>query len=226
MNGGIVALVPVRSLTSGKTRLASAMAQHEREALTRRMITKVILSALSSEAIVSVVVVSPDSEALELSAAVDPRVVPVLQGEDQPGLLAGLDIGRAKAETIGASGLLVLFGDLPLLDGDDVRNIVRRAVPVVIAPDRHGTGTNALLLRFSGSNSCSQFQFQFGEGSYRRHVAEAHGLGLDVATSISAGTAFDLDTPADLEELLSDPRWIESKAALATRTESPMERAS
>lgn len=225
MNGGIVALVPVRSLAGGKTRLAGAIGQEVRELLTRRMVTKVIRSALSSDAIVAVVVVSPDNQALDLAVTVDPRVIPVHQDADRPGLLAALDIGRCRAEKIGASGLLVLFGDLPLLDGADVRNIVRRAVPVVISPDRHGAGTNALLLRFSGSESCNQFQFQFGEGSYRRHVAEAHRLGLDVATSISAGTAFDLDTPADLEELLSDQRWV-GGMDLHIAPEDVMERAS
>ncbi len=226
MSGEIVALIPIRSLTAGKTRLASALSIEERTALTKNMVTGVIRSALSSESIHSVVVVSPDPAALAFAASTDHRVVPVLQSEQKPGLLMGLDIGRAKAMSLGASAVLVIFGDLPLLEGIDVRNIVRRAVPVVIAPDRHGTGTNALLLRFSGSESCNHFEFQFGEGSYDRHVAEAHRLGLDVATSNAAGTAFDLDTPSDLAELFSDPRWSESEIAKEIAAGSPLEHAS
>lgn len=226
MKGGIVALVPVRSLTDGKTRLSGLLPPEARTRLTGLMLTRVIRSALSSHAIVAVVVVSPDPEALAFATNLDSRVIPVLQGEDQPGLLAGLNLGRSRAEAIGAAGLLVLFGDLPLLDGDDVRNLVRRAVPVVIAPDRHGTGTNALLLRLSSVAPCNHLQFQFGEGSYRRHIAEAHRLGLDVATSISAGTAFDLDTPGDLKELLADPRWADSDAARELADHLPLEQAS
>jgi 2-phospho-L-lactate/phosphoenolpyruvate guanylyltransferase len=226
MNGGIVSLIPLRSLTTGKTRLSSTLSAKARGFLTREMATRVIISALSSQAVMAAVVVSPDPEALAFASAIDPRVVSLTQPPSEPGLLAALQLGRLHAESLGASGLLVLFGDLPLLDGADVRNIVRRAVPVVIAPDRHGTGTNALLLRFSDRVAGSTFAFQFGEGSYHRHVAEADRLGLDVATSISAGTAFDLDTPADLDELLGDPRWAGSEAANRLAVESWLERAS
>lgn len=226
MSGGIVALVPIRSLTTGKTRLAGALSIDERAALTKFMVAGVIHSALSSESIHAVVVVSPDPDALVFAANTDSRVVTVLQSEQTPGLLMGLDVGRAQAMSLGASAVLVIFGDLPLLEGIDVRNIVRRAVPVVIAPDRHGTGTNALLLRFTGPESCNQFEFQFGEGSYDRHVAEAHRLGLDVATSIAPGTAFDLDTPADLKVLFDDPRWSESEIARVIAAHSPLEHAS
>jgi 2-phospho-L-lactate guanylyltransferase len=224
MSGGIIALVPVRSLAAGKTRLAGSISPQARESLTRRMARNVIASALSSEAITTVLIVSPDEAALAL-ASVNPRVVPLRQPAEPPGLIAALDQGRAHAESLGASGLLVLFGDLPLLNGDDIRNLVRRAVPVVIAPDRHGTGTNALFLRLSAIAPDDRFEFQFGEGSYARHVGEAHRLGLDVATSISAGTAFDLDTPADLDALFAHPRWTQTDDTESIQ-EIPLERAS
>jgi 2-phospho-L-lactate guanylyltransferase len=213
VNGGIVALVPVRSLSSGKSRLAGVLDPTGRERLMRRMVTGVIEAAFCSEAITDVIVVSPDDDVLVLTSGMD-RVTSLRQPYDQPGLLAGLDIGRSRADAMGATGLLVLFGDLPLLTGADVRHLVRRAVPVVIAPDRHGVGTNALLLRLSAVPAGERFEFQFGDGSYARHVGEAHRLGLDVATSISAGTSFDLDTPADLTRLLDDHRWSSSDAAL------------
>lgn len=222
MSGGIVALVPVRSLSAGKSRLAGTVTPRVRESLMRRMVANVVDSALGSEAVASVVLVSPDDAALAFAHA-DSRIVPLRQSSDRPGLLSALDQGRGYAESHGASGLLVLFGDLPLLGPDDVRNVVRRAVPVVIAPDRHGAGTNALFLRLSAIPPGERFEFQFGEGSYGRHVAEAHRLGLDVATTVSAGTAFDLDTAADLEALQSDTRW---RLEIAEIPGIPLERAS
>src|SRR6476646_2016307 len=105
MTGGIVALVPLRSLTAGKTRLAGVLSAAARESLTRQMVTGVIRSALSSDAIVGVVVVSPDADALALAGETDPRVMPVLQPSDTLGLLAGLDVGRRRTEELGASGL-------------------------------------------------------------------------------------------------------------------------
>lgn len=225
MSGGIVALVPVRSLSAGKTRLASVLSPDARESLMRHMVTGVIRAAFSSEAVTGVVVVSPDEDVLEMVAAI-PRVTAVRQPADMPGLLPGLDLGRTTADALRASGLLVLFGDLPLLEGSDIRHMVRRAVPVVIAPDRHGSGTNALLVRLSAVPAGERFRFQFGDGSYARHVAEAHRLGLDVASSLGAGTSFDLDTPADLDELLDDPRWKYSDAARDVLAAAPLLRAS
>ncbi|MGI8476080.1 MAG: 2-phospho-L-lactate guanylyltransferase [Thermomicrobiales bacterium] len=208
MNGAIAAIVPIRSLAGGKTRLAGVLTPSQRETLTRSMVQRVIAAALSSDAIASVIVVSEDPAALALARAVDPRVIGLAQdGSGHPGLLGALDQARAYADVRAVSGLLVLFGDLPLLDGDDVRHLVRRDAPVVVAPDRHGAGTNALLLRHTAADpGPNAFRFQFGEGSYARHVAEAHRLGFDVATSISAGTSFDLDTPDDLDLLREEPR--------------------
>lgn len=224
MSGGIVALVPVRSLAAGKTRLAGFVTPHARESLMRRMVVNVIGAALNSAAIDEIVLISPDDAALALATGVA-RVTPLRQPADRPGLLPALDQGREYAETRGASGLLVLFGDLPLIDRDDVRNLVRRAAPVVIAADRHGQGTNALFLRLSAIPAGERFAFQFGEGSYARHVAESHRLGLDVTTSTGSGAAFDLDTPADLAALLTDPRWTIDDFANST-LEHPLERAS
>jgi 2-phospho-L-lactate guanylyltransferase len=161
----------------------------------------VIAAARESTAIEAVAVVSPDPAALELAANLGPDVYPVTQSAAEPGLNAAIEIGRRWAAARGASGILVLFGDLPLLTGADVRNLVRRDAPVVLAPDRHGSGTNALLLRLGRSPDGRPFTFHFGAGSYAAHVAEAHRLGLEAATSISSGTALDLDTPDDLQVL-------------------------
>jgi 2-phospho-L-lactate/phosphoenolpyruvate guanylyltransferase len=204
VNGGVVAVVPIRSLTGGKTRLAGILPPEARAALTRRMLRGVVDAALASGTVASVVVVSPDPAALALAASLNPAVVPLAQDAGAPGLNPAIAAGVRFAAERGAAAVLVLFGDLPLLTGDDVRNLLRRDAPIVLAPDRHGTGTNALLLRLDASAEDGRmFAFQFGLDSYARHVDEAHRLGLDVATSVSAGTALDLDTPEDLRRVLS-----------------------
>jgi 2-phospho-L-lactate guanylyltransferase len=73
---------------------------------------------------------------------------------------------------------------------------------VVLAPDRAGTGTNALLLRPPRS-----MPFAFGAGSYARHLMLAREHGVAVATYRAAGTAFDVDRPADLAELRAGGLW-------------------
>jgi 2-phospho-L-lactate/phosphoenolpyruvate guanylyltransferase len=202
MTGGLFAIVPIRSLRHGKTRLDGALLPPARSALIKRMLLGVAAALTESEAVERVGVVSPDPEALALASTLGSAVEPVAQEVTAPGLNPALEAGRDWATAHDAGGLLVLFGDLPLLTAGDVHHIVRRDAPVVISPDRHGTGTNALLLR---NGAALDFEFLFGPGSYERHVEEAHRLGLEVATSVTPGTAIDLDTPEDLRLLGLEP---------------------
>lgn len=203
MNGDVVAIVPVRSLRQGKTRLATVLSPEARAALIRTMARGVLESALASGTVAHVLVVSPDPEALAFAASFGPAVTPVLQQPENAGLNAALDQGVLLAQERGAAAVLILFGDLPLLTPRDIRNLLRRDVPVVIAPDRHGSGTNALLVRLAAlPPGGPRFVFRFGTESYARHVEEAHHLGLEVATAITAGTACDLDTPEDLASMM------------------------
>lgn len=194
---GVVAVIPIRSLTTGKMRLAATIADAERRSMIVGMLDRVVAAARGSGVLDAIAVVSPDPEALALAGTMGVAAIP--QPTDRPGLDAAIDLGRAWALERQATAMLVLFGDLPLITPDDVRNLVRRDAPVVIAPDRHDQGTNALLLRLGASGR--EFRFQYGAGSKQRHVDEAHHLHLEVATAVAMGTAFDLDTPDDLATL-------------------------
>jgi 2-phospho-L-lactate guanylyltransferase len=207
--GNVVALVPIRSLAEGKSRLSGALSPEAREALTRRMLRRVVRAALDSGAVGTVLVVSPDPAALALAVVEGPGVVPLRQDRHRPGLNGALDQGRDWVAARHAAALLILFGDLPLLTTDDVRNLVRRDAPVVLAPDRHGTGTNAMLLRLGRFTEGDEpFRFAFGPDSYAHHVDEAHRLELEIATALTPGTAFDLDTPDDLRLVMGDGLWV------------------
>ncbi len=114
------------------------------------------------------------------------------------GLNANLHAGLDYAKRAGARRVLVLAGDLPLLTADDVRQMVN--VPsgtVVIAPDRHGRGTNALSLPLPQAD---EFVFAFGPDSLRRHAQEATRLGLLMTAIHSPGLARDIDEPEDLPD--------------------------
>ena len=202
LTGHTVALVPVRSLTSGKTRLAGALDGIERSTLIREMLGGVVSAALASGVIGRVIVISPDDDVLSLAGQLAPDLISLRQATDPPGLIAALDQGRGFAADRGAEAMVILFGDLPLLSADDVRAMVASQADVVISPDRHGEGTNALLLRFNPATRgpSDSFRFQFGEGSFRKHLAEAVRLGLATQTVVTAGTSLDVDTPADLAE--------------------------
>ena len=102
----------------------------------------------------------------------------------------------AAHETLDDSGLLVIHADLPLLSVDDVEALLGAAVSgCALAPDRHGTGTNALALSRFGP-----FDFSFGDGSLDRHIKTAKGKAAIVRRT---GLAFDIDTPDDLDAALA-----------------------
>ena len=204
MSERTVAIVPIRSLTGGKTRLASVLSVDERRDLIKSMLMQVTRAALESDLLSHVIVISTDPDALDFATSLDPRVFPSRQGST-PGLLSSLDQARAETISTGSTSALILFGDLPLIEPVDVRLLMRAAAPIVIAPDQRGTGTNALLLRDGALNA---FVYQFGTDSFPRHMAEAARLGVSPAISRSPGTLFDLDTPEDWRVLSVSPANI------------------
>ena len=188
-------IVPHRGLAAAKTRLAPVLDDGEREALARHLLQQVL--RVAHEACGDVVVITP-SETLEpLVAASSARLV-VQRGM---GLNAGLEQARGEAIANSVTTLVILHGDLPNLLTDDVAALVE-ALPeaggVAIAPDRAGTGTNALALRPPDA-----IPLRFGVGSFAAHVEEARAANVPLIEVHRPGLAFDLDTPADLA------RWIE-----------------
>jgi 2-phospho-L-lactate guanylyltransferase len=106
--------------------------------------------------------------------------------------------GIARAEVDGADCVVLLPGDCPLLDPRELDRLLT-ALPasyVAIVPDRHGTGTNALVLA-----PPSAIEPAFGEGSCARHVAAARQAGVPFAVEELPSLALDLDTPADVVAL-------------------------
>jgi len=146
----------------------------------------------------------PEEMARQLGEAPNPTVLP--QPETLTGLNAALELGREWARAQGFTAMLVLPGDLPLLDAADVHTMALSDASVVIAPDRHGEGTNALFLRLDLEEGEHRFAFAFGTGSFRHHRSEARRLGLDHATMSAPGIALDLDTPEDWLDLPADVR--------------------
>ncbi len=111
-----------------------------------------------------------------------------------------------QARTVSAvnrfGAILVLFADLPLVNGTDVTEFATAEGQIVIAPDQNGIGTNGLVLR-RGDVNLDSFAFQFGIDSFRSHVDESRRLGIEPTIVTSSGLAFDLDTPEDLSNLIS-----------------------
>jgi 2-phospho-L-lactate guanylyltransferase len=103
------------------------------------------------------------------------------------------------AKEYGADGVLILPADLPLLTIEDVQSLIKAAKDppvIVLVPDRHGEGTNALLVRPSGL-----IEYDFGPNSFQRHQLQAEQLGARVEIRTIPSLGLDLDLPEDLEHL-------------------------
>jgi|SRR5579885_2257702 2-phospho-L-lactate guanylyltransferase len=188
------ALVPVKTLTSAKSRLAAHLPPHERETLVLDMLCHVLSVLRASEVLEKIVVVSPDERVLERARSWGAQAWPEEAVGHNPALLAAAT--RIRAE--GASALLTISADLPLLRVTDIRALVSRAAdhPIVIAPSREGTGTNALLTR-----PPLAIPYLFGPNSFHRHVQAAGQRQLSVSIYYSTGLAWDIDTIDDIHEL-------------------------
>jgi 2-phospho-L-lactate/phosphoenolpyruvate guanylyltransferase len=190
----VYAVVPVKDLWGTKSRLEPILNPGARAGLTLYMMGRVV-AALHGSGVENVGVVSPDR--IVLDEAEKRGAAPLRQ--ESRGLNPALEEGRRWAMERGASALLVLPADLPLLDVEDVRAVlggIGEGTSVVISPDAARVGTNALLLRPPDA-----LPFIFGLNSYEAHLRAARERSLDVRICERPHLAFDLDTADDFARL-------------------------
>jgi 2-phospho-L-lactate guanylyltransferase len=186
------AVLPVKRFYAAKQRLAGGLDGEQRRSLAGAMVADVLEAIGAARTVERTIVVSGDPIAQELAAAAGAEVVP--DPEDGGHVEAAL-AGIARAEVEGASQVVLLPGDCPLLDPRELDRLLT-GVPeryVGIVPDRHGSGTNALVLSPPGAIVPA-----FGEGSCERHVVAARAAGVPFEVERVPSLALDLDTPADL----------------------------
>ncbi len=188
------AIVPVKPLRRGKSRLAATLTDNERADLNRMLLERTLRTLIDLKEVEEVLVVSRDSSALALARDLGARTV---QEDGAPSLNTALKRATVVAQVYASRGVLVVPADLPLLAREDILALLERAVDppvVVIAPDRREMGTNALLLY-----PANLIEYDFGGDSFRRHCERARKAGarLEIVSLPSLG--LDLDLPEDLE---------------------------
>jgi 2-phospho-L-lactate guanylyltransferase len=182
-------------MAEGKSRLAAVLEPPARARLNRRLLAHTLgVTARWYGDLSRCVVVSPCPEARAAAARLGAHVVAEAAGA--AGLNAAAALGAARAFEHGALSILVLACDLPCLTADSLAALADCAGPaanMVIAPDRSGAGTNAILV-----SAQPPFEFRFGERSCARHLALAAERGWQASLCRRAELEFDLDTPEDL----------------------------
>jgi len=192
------ALVPIRGLETAKTRLGEDLDAEERLALVTQLLRRTLGAARDARGIAGTIVVTMDPAA----AGIAKELHAVGLVERAPGLNQAIEAARSVAVARGATAVLVLPADLPsvsarvldeLLDVAASRARSRGRRPLVaIVPDRHGLGTNALLVSPPGAIDPA-----FGDSSRAAHEARAAAAAADWL-ELDGPLALDLDTPADL----------------------------
>lgn len=188
------AIVPVKPLRSGKSRLAGTLTENQRTELNRALLQHTLETLAEVRAVDGVLVISRDPHALTVARAQGARTV---QEHGQPQLNAALQRATVVAKVYATRGVLVLPADLPLISKEDILELIKRAAEppvVVIAPDRHGKGTNALLISPPGL-----IEYDFGERSFQRHCERAKNAGARLEVVELPSLALDLDMPEDFE---------------------------
>jgi 2-phospho-L-lactate guanylyltransferase len=188
------AIIPVKTLSEAKSRLAPHLTRYERERLALDMLRHVVQTLCASQEFEVVTVVSPDSRVLEKARIWGARA----RVEEQHGQNPALHMAALRELSEGATALLTISADLPLLTTGDINVMVDRSTrfDVVLAPSLDGTGTNAILAR-----PPLVVPYLFGVNSLGRYVQASRQRGLSSTFYPSRGLALDIDTIEDVREL-------------------------
>jgi len=188
------AIVPIKRFRSAKSRLAGTSASGLRPALAEAMLTDVLSELTHAGRLELILVVSGEPAAAHIARDFGAVHIddPADAGHSEAALL-----GIAHAKATGATTVALLPGDCPLVRSAEIdATLAGFGGGVAVIPDRHGSGTNGLVLSPPGAIAPA-----FGPGSRERHLELAREAGVRGSVIEISSLALDLDTGDDLLEL-------------------------
>lgn len=197
------AIVPVKRFGASKQRLLGVLDREQRAAIVKAMLTDVFAALGRARRVDRIVVVTGEGRAERIALGAAQRMktpLEVMRDPSDDGHSEAATLGIVRARALGAECVALLPGDCPLLDASELDGALdrMREGAVRVVPDRHGTGTNALLMAPPDAIGPA-----FGPGSRERHLARAEGAGHATELERLDSLALDLDTPEDLSELIA-----------------------
>ena len=210
-----VAVLPIKTFARAKHRLADAVDVPDRRALAEAMVGDVLEALSAVRGLDRIIVVTAEPRAAEAARGAGAEIV---HDGEEAGQSAAAALGVESALAAGAERALLVPGDCPALDPAEVDGLLSRQgrAGVVIVPDRHGAGTNALLL-----SPPAVIVPSFGPGSFARHAARAHAAETVVRVAELRSLGLDVDTPDDLRALRAA---LTARPGAAPRTRALLER--
>jgi len=195
------AIIPVKRFGDAKQRLLTTLDRPQRAALVKAMLADVLEAVTAAAQVERVIVVTSEGRAERIALHHARRVatpIEVLQEQGDRGHPEAATLGIVRAKALGADCVALLPGDCPLLDSGELDAALERMHPgrVGVVPDRHGTGTNALLMSPPDAIGPA-----FGPDSCARHADRAERAGHEVVVESLVSLALDVDTPEDLDAM-------------------------
>ncbi len=206
------AVLPVKRFALAKQRLGAGLDGSLRRRLAEAMVTDVLEALVQVSGLARIIVVTGEPDVL--LAAQHAGAIVVDDGA-QPGQSQAAARGVTRARSEGMQRVLLIPGDCPTLDPTELARLLepRAEREVVIIPDRHGSGTNGLLL-----TPPDVIAPGFGPGSFERHRDRAERTGVRWRTERPPSLLLDIDTGEDLrllrERLAAGSPWASRARAV------------
>ncbi len=227
------AILPVKRFSQAKQRLGQSVADPLRRDLARAMVGDVLSALRDCAALERTIVVTCEESVAAAARYLGAIVVPDAAEDGQsaavaagieramaegfaralciPGDCPALDPGEVAALLEGTPGGTIEAPARETPSAGPAKAPAREtpsaagSAEVVIVPDRHGTGTNGLLLTPPGAITPS-----FGPDSCERHIGLAREAGVACRVERVPSLLLDIDTGADLaalrERLAGEPQ--------------------
>ncbi len=189
------ALIPIKSLENGKTRLSPLLDPGQRAALIPAMVEDV-LDAFAEYDRMPVLVITGDSRVEDLARR---HGFHCLMEESCESETRAIEAATVHVRSLGAGGTLVVPADVPLVQASDIAEVVANAPGQgsLLVPAWDGRGTNAVVRRPGGL-----FPLRFGNDSFLPHRSAAQQTSLPVVIQHNERLALDIDGPTDLFRFL------------------------
>lgn len=205
----LVAVVPVKELSRGKTRLMPLLSAEERHLLCETMLEDVLAVVAACPLFERALVITSDVEAAAIAWQYG---VEVIHEAQQIRHSRSVEAAAAYCREIGAEAMLTVPLDVPRMTTNDLQRIVEHGpIPrgVVLAPSRNALGTNGLFAR-----PPEAIPFRFGHDSFRAHREEAEARDLPCVVCELPNLGLDIDEIDDLQRFLGQPGRTRTDALL------------
>ncbi len=190
------AVVPLKLFAHAKQRLAGALSDDERRGLMQAMVSDVLHALARTPALCGVLLVSREPDAVRLAAETGAEVFAEPPRADLSEAVQAA--GGYLMARYGATGTMIVPGDIPLAGPEDFTAVLARHRQLTLVPDNEGVGTNCIV-----STPPNLIRYQFDGNSFKPHMDAAYAIGITPGICRVPSLGLDIDTPADLSALIA-----------------------